>query len=80
MEIPEALRKMGYHVPATAMSGEEAIQKTKELRPMLILMDINLKNGMDGIEAAVKIKEECPVPIVFMTAHTWVSMRSFPAA
>jgi PAS domain S-box-containing protein len=70
LEIQEALRKMGYHVPATAISGEEAIQKTKELHPMLILMDIKLKNGMDGIEAAVKIKEECPVPIVFMTAHT----------
>jgi PAS domain S-box-containing protein len=69
LEIQEALRKMGYHVPATAISGEEAIQKTKELHPMLILMDIKLKNGMDGIEAAVKIKEECPVPIVFMTAH-----------
>jgi len=69
MEIQEALRKMGYHVPTTAMTGEEAVQKTKELRPKLVLMDIKLRDGMDGIEAAVKIKEECPVPIVFMTAH-----------
>jgi two-component system cell cycle sensor histidine kinase/response regulator CckA len=69
MEIQEALRKMGYHVPTTAMTGEEAVQKTKELRPKLVLMDIKLKDGMDGIEAAIKIKEECPVPIVFMTAH-----------
>jgi len=70
MEIQDALKKMGYHVPATAMTGEEAVQKTKELRPMLVLMDIKLKNGMDGIEAAIQIRKECPVPIVFMTAHT----------
>jgi two-component system, cell cycle sensor histidine kinase and response regulator CckA len=69
MEIQDALRKMGYHVPTTAMSGEEAVRKTKELRPMLVLMDIKLKAGMDGIEAAIQIKKECPVPIVFMTAH-----------
>ncbi|MBN2200998.1 response regulator [bacterium] len=69
LEIQEALKKLGYQVPLTVSSGEEAIQKAREIHPVLVLMDIMLKKKMDGIEAARRIKEEVGTPIVFLTAH-----------
>jgi PAS domain S-box-containing protein len=69
LEVQEALKKLGYQVPATVSTGEEAIAKAKEIRPVLVLMDIMLKKKMDGIEAARRIKDEAGIPIVFLTAH-----------
>src|SRR5205807_1886898 len=41
-----------------------------KLRPSLLLMDIQLAGAMDGIEAAVAIRRECDLPVVFLTAHS----------
>jgi DNA-binding NarL/FixJ family response regulator len=35
----------------------------------VVLMDINLAGRMDGIEAALCIREFCPVPIIFVTGY-----------
>ncbi|MBI5207156.1 MAG: response regulator [Candidatus Firestonebacteria bacterium] len=42
MHISESLKKMGYSVPAIAVSGEDAVMKALEIKPDLILMDIVL--------------------------------------
>ena len=41
-----------------------------ETKPDVILMDVNLGAGMDGIEAAARIKEHFRIPIVFITAFS----------
>ncbi len=64
------LEKLGYEVSAHAMDGEEAVQKALEFKPDLVLMDIMLWGGMDGIEAAVRIREQIQVPIIYLTAHS----------
>ena len=46
-------------VAGEAAGGEEALQKAKELKPDLVLMDIAMP-GMNGIEATKRIKEEQP--------------------
>jgi len=69
-DIGNRLEKMGYFVPAIAFSGEEAIKKTAEFQPDLVLMDIILKGEMDGIEAAGQIHTRFNIPVVFLTAHT----------
>ena len=38
------------------------------LRPDLILMDIQLGTGMDGIDAAAAIRAQTGIPVVFLTA------------
>jgi len=54
------LNRLGYNVPAIALTGTEAIKKTEEFNPDLVLMDIGLKGDMDGIEAAANLcRPEC---------------------
>lgn len=64
------LNKMGYTVTSVVSSGEEAIRKTGEDIPDLILMDIILNGDMDGIEAAGKIQDRFDIPVVYLTAYT----------
>ncbi len=37
--------------------------------PEVVLMDINLGGGMDGIQAAGKIRLEFGIPVIFMTGY-----------
>lgn len=45
------------------------MEKAGELRPDLVLMDIHLEGGMDGIKAAGQIHAGCRIPVVFLTAY-----------
>jgi CheY-like chemotaxis protein len=47
----------------------DAIQKALTLRPDVVLMDIRLQGGMDGVEAARQIRASVRIPVVFMTAY-----------
>ncbi len=59
----------GIDVAGDAGSGEEAITKALELRPDIVVMDINMP-GMDGIAAAEIISQRLPTsPIIMMSVH-----------
>lgn len=68
-DMKETLTAMGYEVVGDGGSGEEAIQQAHELEPDLILMDINLGAGMDGITAAEKIKKLYGISSIYLTAY-----------
>ncbi len=68
-DIQQSLRRLGYEVPATATSGEDALRKAGETKPDLVIMDIVLKGGMDGVETAQYLKQRFDVPIVYLTAY-----------
>jgi PAS domain S-box-containing protein len=63
------LQGLGYQVAAMASEGHDAIAKATSSRPSLVLMDIRLENGMDGIEAAEQIRAQLDIPVVFLTAY-----------
>ncbi len=69
MEIEARLKNLGYAVAAVASSGEEAIEKAVETHPDLVLMDIKLRGGMDGVEAAEQIRARFDIPVIYLTAH-----------
>ena len=50
-----------------ARDGEEAVALARELEPDLAVMDVKMPR-LDGIEAARRILEERPIPIVMLTA------------
>lgn len=64
------LEKMGFFVSGKTPTGEEALDKIKDRRPDLILIDINLPGTMDGTELARTIKEKFQIPFIFLTAYT----------
>jgi PAS domain S-box-containing protein len=64
------LMALGYEVVDSVSSGEEAIVKSEELLPDLVLMDINLEGPMDGVEAAAIICQRFQLPVVYLTAYS----------
>ncbi len=64
------LESLGYEVPLTVVSGEEAIQAAESMRPDLVLMDIKLDGKIDGIEAADQIRNRFDIPVVYLTAYS----------
>jgi len=74
MSEKAALEEYGYRV-IMAITGEQAVEimgKTSGID--LVLMDINLGKGIDGIEAAQAIVRHRDIPVVFLSSHTSVDM------
>jgi two-component system, cell cycle sensor histidine kinase and response regulator CckA len=67
-DIQRSLLDLGYSVPVTAASADQAIQQATEHCPDLVLMDIRIKGRRDGIETASILRERFDVPIVYLTA------------
>ena len=67
-DLQRKLKKMGYSVPAIVSTGEETIKSIKENTPDLVLMDIVIHGGMDGIETAGQIRNNFDIPVVYLTA------------
>ena len=68
LDIQGRLEDSGYGIVGTVMTGEAAIELAGNLSPDLILMDIQLKGKLDGIEAAEIIRARYNLPIIFLTA------------
>lgn len=70
LELKSRLTDLGYSVCGTVTSGSEAIKTAEEQNPSIILMDINIKGPIDGVETAEKIKNIYDIPIIFLTAFS----------
>ncbi|XZO03702.1 MAG: putative bifunctional diguanylate cyclase/phosphodiesterase [Microcoleus sp.] len=68
-DIFDSLTSLGYKVTAIVYSGEEAIIAASEVRPDLVLMDVNLQGEIDGITAAEKIRSRFQIPVIYLTAY-----------
>lgn len=64
------LNSLGYDFCGRATSSIEAMKLVAECRPDLVLMDINIKGNVDGIDTAKMIKENYHIPVVFVTSHS----------
>jgi DNA-binding NarL/FixJ family response regulator len=61
----------GLKIVGQAEDGESAIRITEEIKPDVVLMDIELPGKMNGIEAALQIKKKRPdTGIVILSAHS----------
>ena len=68
-DIQNTLKNLGYEVPSIASTGDEAVKKSGELKPDIVIMDIVLKGDVDGIEAASIIRSRYKIPIIYLTAY-----------
>ena len=76
LEIRTELERAGVDVVGVVDTGNRAVELVRELHPSLVLMDINLRGGMDGIEAATRIRRISGCPIVFLTGNS--DLRTHP--
>jgi two-component system response regulator AlgR len=66
-------------VVGEAVTGEEAVQRTAELAPDVVLLDVRMP-GIDGIEAAKHMNVlERPPAVIFTTAFDEYAMKAFDA-
>ncbi len=63
------LSKLGYEVTGLVSRGEEAISHVKHSRPDIVLMDIQLKGELDGIDTVNQMHREINIPIIYLTAN-----------
>ncbi|HEX7705874.1 MAG TPA: response regulator [Thermoanaerobaculia bacterium] len=69
MDLEQTLRGFGFEVVGVEGSADAAIERAAALVPDLIVMDVRLKGGGDGIDAARAIQTRNAIPILFLTAH-----------
>lgn len=69
LELRDRLEGLGHEVCGHAARGDEALARIPWAAPDLVLMDVGLGEGMDGIETASRLRERSPAPVVFLTAY-----------
>jgi response regulator NasT len=69
MGLRTMLRAMGHTLSGAAADGLSAFRLACETRPDLAILDIKMP-GMDGLAVAEAIAEQCPIPVVMLTAYS----------
>ena len=68
LDLRELLERAGFEVCAEARDGAEAVELARAEQPDLAVLDVKMPQ-LDGIEAARRILDERPIPIVMLTAY-----------
>ena len=68
-DLQKRLMDLGYDIVGIVSTGEEAIKKAIASSPDLVLMNVRLKGGMDGIEAASALRFQHGIAVVFLSAY-----------
>jgi DNA-binding response OmpR family regulator len=69
-ELRERLSRLGFKVIAVVDTADLGVAIATSEHPDLVLMDIRLRGEKDGVEAAMEIRRQVDVPIVYLTAHS----------
>jgi AmiR/NasT family two-component response regulator len=69
LSLRTQLAALGHQVIAEASTGEEAVALAESRQPDLAILDIKMPR-MDGIEAAERITQMRPLPIILLTAYS----------
>ena len=70
MELKSYIQKLGYCVERTCSNAKDAVKILDNKDINIVMMDINIKGELDGIETAIIVKDMYPdIEIIFLTAH-----------
>jgi CheY-like chemotaxis protein len=69
MALQESLERMGHDVPAVVDSGDGVVGAAVAHRPDLVIMDINLRSFIDGVDAAERLRMVSEAPVIYLTAY-----------
>ncbi len=82
LDLTRVVRELGHTVTGVAATRDEAVRMAEEKRPGLVLADVRLADGSNGMDAARDIRREVDVPVIFITAfpeHLLTGDRPEPA-
>ena len=63
------LTSLGYEVSGIVPRGEEALVHIRQNQPDIILLDIQLKGNLDGVQTAHLMQKDFDIPIIYLTAN-----------
>jgi two-component system, response regulator PdtaR len=69
LDLKEMLEEEGYSVVAEVGDGRQAVDRTTELRPDLVILDIQMPE-LDGLSAAEQIASARIAPVIVLTAFS----------
>ncbi len=70
MDLVQKLKDRGYLLCEPALKGKEAVEIAGREKPDLVLMDVNLKGEMSGVDAAKEIRGRFGIPTIFLTGYS----------
>src|SRR6266581_3637998 len=70
LNLEADMHALGFDICDLAANGQQASRLAMSNQPDVVLMDVNLEGGREGIEAARWLREVCDAPIVFVTGYT----------
>lgn len=69
LHLQRVVAELGHEVVGTAMNAAEALELAARTAPELVLMDIHLADGDDGVDTARKLVRGHECAVVFVTAY-----------
>jgi two-component system, response regulator PdtaR len=69
LDLGQMLENLGHEVVGQAEDGASAVELARELKPDLVILDIQMETKVDGLEAASLLAEEKVAPVLLMTAY-----------
>ena len=70
MDLSEMLAGEGYEVVEEVGSGDAAVERARELRPDLCILDVKMPGRLDGLAAARIVAQEDLAAVVILTSFS----------
>lgn len=64
------LTELGYHVPDYALNYQEAIDLVDRIQPDIMLLDINIRDSLTGIDFARHLREHHHIPLIYISSYS----------
>lgn len=68
-KITTSLEKLGYVVIGRAERSEAILPMVQEILPDLVLIEIDIQGGINGVEVGGQIQTNFDIPVIFISAH-----------
>jgi two-component system, response regulator PdtaR len=69
LDLEDAMSALGFEVCGLASTADTARSIAIDNQPDVVLIDVNLEGGREGIEAARWLREVCETAVVFVTSY-----------
>jgi len=70
VDLKRRLHALGYGYVALAATGEEAVKAAAEVKPCLLVTEVDLKGHLDGITAVTEIQRHLNISTLYVTARS----------